>query len=1321
MPSPLSQLFQKTGGDSPAEVAGDEDLERGERLSAPKTPTASGYPTSPSRVYLPEIQNDPASKVTRTTTSSCGYLSHVRFNGQHGSAVQLPLMPSGPSRVIGYLPRTTCNGSSSLVFPTRLIMTSQHSQNASNGDLMGDSGPRCRSSSVSSTAFDGSLSLRPPFDPCKHGPALRRLETHGSLKTVPSSQHEVGALNRPAILSVGTRRELSEDDHAAALRDLHLRAAESQESAGLCELSDQQSGVDLPSPQTQYLPNTAYRPVVPSRGHFSKVVNLLNTSNNEGRQILREALPSSVYSSPNSEAINSSQVNQQALHRSQVPPVPPTPHQALSSKSARRETIALHAWPDLRSGDPSSEGTLEEDAIRRVARDIGAGAQGSGFCAHKPAHHLEEEREQQSLIGNPVSDAGQAHSIVQSPVSEGIDEYLWSPAPSVDGEEAPSAPHTPIPRHRPSDALRASPNSGLASDFHGGPSRSISQDDEHIHYRSGWPGNPGVMDSPLPHIDVLIPAGIFNLDSHLDFLSSSQQASTMGSREPSSMLFRYSGIITDGASSRPMSKIELEEGVLHSLEDRRKTALSMPNSMNSSIQMDRSTGFQQIHGEHEPNAGSEVFPFDRVQNPTADAGPGGSQTSSSLSTDRYGGNLSSHKARLGIHELPISRTRCHTPLLLFGKSAISGPGRSNPMLSPALGSATSVFDQNVRATRTKEPGRLPMALNSSDEQDWETVSAETEAHTHAFDSIAFDVKIHSSLTDNSDSGSLPLSKEMPYPLHSFKSHPILQPPVHPRLNYSFMLLKNSQTGDLVQVPEYKDASGTFLPNNNVSSQLVSSIRANSAYQHPSPLRFEHTHPLTSLPPIIRSIKPSVISGENIRGAVQQNYLESELSRSGLSEEVLGVKEKQSRNPLYKPTQDLIHIPRPALNYDQCVMDSNEQSPCQSSAWFSTVSKVTSTEPSLHEDGGNLTKAMARDGRGHMVSTPEQIPNRKVGSSLADASSPGANFSSSPVPLANSLIQSLDTLPSLGQRLHKQGIQHVSEFGSQLVLASFHKSLAKSSSCEDSGTPTSEIEDHSRSYSACGLRLQHCKPSPRRSRSSSESSSRLMDSPSVRKASAIKLLPSDGDAQQINSSRFLLRNPFLHMDEESSQYSHNQRNLIERRVRQPNVDDASIEISTTPSSTGSRPFVRDRVVHTDVPSPILDHPVYGRERPWNRIAPGPHRSRPPPKPLGPAFLLRPVARAESPHLHRIPHPPTAELLERHILLSRIYLVPSMMVPPIALLYGHGYMDGLMRLHTVGGIKGFRTTEKTIALCWGYGLSAICIFAVIIAMVLIPASA
>ena len=1302
MPSPFSQLFRKTGGDSPAEAAGDEDLECGHRLSVPHTPTPSGYQLPPSRVCLPEIENIRASTVPQTITSSCEHLSHVHFDGQHGSAAQLSLMPNGPSRVIGYLPRTICNGSSPLIGPTRLIMTSQHPLNASGGDCMGNSGPRCRSSSVSSTAFRRSLSLRPPFDPCKHGQALRRLETHGSLKTVPSSQQEVGALNRPAILSSGTRQEISEEYHAAAPWDSPPRPAERQASADLCEKPNQQSGVDLPSPPIQYLPSIAYQPVVSNQGDFSRVVNLPNAPNIKGRQSLREALPSSVYPLPESEANNSSQVPQQALHRIRVPP---SAHLALSSKSAGWEPIALHALPDLRSRNLSSKRMPEKDTIGRMVADFGAGAQGSEICADMPAHHVEEEEKQQRLIGNPISDARQAQTVVQSPMFESIDEFLWSPAPSVDGEEAPSAPHTLIPRHRSSDALRASPTSGLASESHDGLPRSISYGDEHIHYQSGSSG-------PLPHIDVLIPAGKIDLDSHSDFLNSSQQASTMGSREPSSILFRYSGIITDGASSRPMSKVELREGVLHSLGDRGKTALSTPSS---SSQADRSTNFQQIHGEHEPNAGSEAFPFDRVQNPTADSGPGSSQTSSSLSTDCFGSNLFGHKTRLGIHKLSTLRARCHTPPLLFGKSAISGPERSNATSSPALGSAISRFDPDSGATRPKETGRLPTALYSLDEQDWETVSAGTEARTHAFNSIAFDTKIGSSLADNSDSASLSLSKEMPYPFRSIKSRPVLQHPAHPRHNYSFMLLRNSQTGDLVQVPQYAYASRTCLPNDNASSQLVSSIHVNSTYQHPSPLQVEHTHPLTSLPPNICFTKPSVFSAESIHGAVQQGYRNSELSSSGLSEGVQGGNEKQTKNPLYKATQDVTCISRPAL-----VMDSKEQSR-QSSVWFSTISEVTSAEPSLPRNRELLTKIMVQAGKEHVDSTPEQRPNREVGSSLADASSPGFNFSSSPAPLACSAVQSLDTPPSLGQRLHKQAVQQESEFDSQHVLANFHKPLVISSKPKDSATSTSNLEGCSRSYSACGLRLQPRKPSPRRRRSSSESSSRLMDSPSAQKASAMEFLSSDRDAQQINSSRGSLRDPFLHADENFSQYNHNRRNLIERRGRQPKADDASIDSATTPSATASRIFVRDGVVHTDVPSPILDHPVHGRERPWDRIMQGPLRSRPHPKPQGPAFLQRTVARVESPHLHRIPHPPTTELLERHVLLSRVYLIPSMVFPPIALVYGHGYLDGLMRLHTAGGINGFRTTEKIIALCWGYGLSAICILAVVIAMIIIPASA
>lgn len=1245
----VSQLFRKNSGDFPAKPAGNEDLECGHRSLVPQTSTASGYLSSPSRAYLPETQSIHASTVPQTPTPSRQYFSQVQYNGQYGSTAQVPLTPSGPSKVVGYLPRTIYSGFPPFVGPTRLITSSQSqpSQNISSRDLVSNIGLHCRSTSISSITSHRSPSPTSPFDPDKHGQALRRLETHGSLKTIPSGQQESNALNRTSISWSEIGREIFEEDHAAGLGRSLLQRPKNQTSAGPYETVDQRSGMDFSPPLIQYLPDSVYQPDVLSQGDSPKVVNLPDPPKGEDGQTLREALPSFVFPLPNWEVDSSYQVTEQALSPCKAPA---NPHHALSSNSLSGESIAADASPDLWSKNQSS-GKMPE-----------------------------------------------------------IDEYLWSPAPSDDGQEAPSGPHTPVPRHAPLDALRASPISGLTSESHGGFSRSSDfEGNEHVHSRSGSSGNPCAIDSPLPHIDVLIPAGNIDLNSHSDLLSSSQHASTMGSCGSSSILLRYSGVVTDGASSRPMSETELKEELLHSLGDRAKTGLSILSSRDSSSEADHHTSSEQIRGDREPNARLEAFPLDRVRNISADAGPGSSQTSSSLSTDRYGGDPSGHKAHLGKHSLPSSRTRCPTPPLLFGKHAIREPEKSYASSMPALGNTFSRFDHNAEAVRLQETGRLPTALCSLGEQDWETVFAETEAATHAFNDIALNTKTGSSLADNSDSGTLSLSKETPYPFRGVKAYPVMQHPAHPRHNHSFVLLKNSQTGDLVRVPQYEYAPGGHLPNSNSSAQLMSRVRADSTYQHPPPLRVKHDHPFTSSPP--------TIGFEDLSATNIEDGFES-LS-SGLSQDVLEVKEKQTQNSLYKTNQDASRVCNPVVNQNQHTMDLKEQSH-QSSAWLSTVSEVTSSKPSLLGNGGTSAEMIVLNENRRVNGTPERGGNQEVGSSLADASSPGVNFSSSPAPLPSSPIHFPDTPPSLGQGSYKKAIRHGLGYGSQYRLGDFHESLARSFNREDSATSITNIEDRSRSRSVSGPRLEHRKLSPRRRRSSSESHSRLMDSPSAQKASALNPLSSDGHAQPVTSSGLLLRNPFSHSGDNDSRYDSNQHNIIERRGRQPKADDASVDDPTTPSSTESRPFVRDGVVHTDAAPPILNHPVYGRDRPWDLRRPGHPRPRPHRNPLGRPLFQRPVARTESPHLHRIPHPPTPELLDRHELLSRIYLISSMVLPPIAIVYGHGYMDGIMRFHTAGEINGFCNTKKTIALCWGYGLSAICILVIIIAMITISVS-
>ena len=1282
MPSPFRQLFQKTGKDSAADSAGNEDLECGHRSLVLQKRTTSGR-SSPHGVYLPAKPRVLAPAVPGSRTSSGKYIPNVHYDCQHGSTAELPLTPSGPSRVIGYLPRATCHSPRLLVTPTGLVMPSQQSQNPSDADRMASIRPQLRSSSVPSMAFRRSLSPRPPFDRYKPGLALQVLEAHGSSKTVPSSQWDGGALNPLTISRLVTRRETSEEDRAAEYPDSDLGQLESQILIHTGETSYQQMVSNLSLPQNQSPPDTVYQPVVLSQDDLSTTAHVPNAPTIEGGKILRDTLPSSVYALPSSEAQSSSQVTWQELHWSQVPP---KLNQTQSSNAFRLETVAVDPSPSLPSMNPSFEGILENDTSGRMTGIFGVGMENSEEYGHWPTVHEKKGKEKQRLVGNlALEHVRQVSAIIQERMVEGIDEFIWSPAPSDDGQEAPSVLHTSIPCHTRSDASLSSPTSRLASD-----------------------SNPGVFYSPLPQIDVLIPAGNINLNSHTNFLSSSQQASMVEAGKSSSILLRYSGIITDGASSRPMSEIELEEEVKNSLEYRAEFPPSMPSSMQSMSQVDHNTSSEQMRGEHEPDAGSGMFPHDRVQRLSADAGPGRSQSSSSMSTDCYSGNPSGYKARSELHMLPALRARCHTPPLLFG------PNRSNATSILALGSTIGRFNQNLEAVRSYETGHSPTNLYSLGEQDWETISAGTEAH------IASNAKTGSSLTDNSDSGSLSESKEVHHPFRSIKTRPVMQHPAHPRHNYSFLLLKNSQTGEFVQVPQYEYTSGGFLPNNNASSQLVSSIPAVNLYQYSSPLQTEHTHPLASSPPIIRFRKSSALNDENDRLWVHHNHLNSDFSSSGPSEGVQRVKEEQTQDLIYEMTEDVLNIPRPALNRDQPIMDFREQS-CQSSAWFSTVSDVMSSELSLPRNNGVLTKIRVQDSSEHVDDTLEQRLNQDIKSSLAGSSSLGASFSSSRVPLASSLIGCPDTSLCSRQRLYQYAVQQDLELDSQPILADFHRSLARSSTRESSAVSTSNTENLFSLYPACGLQPDHYNSLPHRHRSSSESHSRLMSLPSAQKAPVTSDLSSDSGAQQITSPESLLRSSFPRSDDNDSRYSRDQQNIFRRRDCQSKMDDAFIDDPTAPSTIESRPFVHHKAVHTNAPTPILVHPVYGNESPRDHFKPGPLRPRSHPRPLGPHLFQRPIARADSPHLHCIPHPTTTDLLERHVLFSRIYLIPSMVVPPIALVYGHGYMDSLMRLHTGGEIKGFRATEKTIALCWGYGLSTICIFAIIIAIIMIPAPA
>ena len=97
------------------------------------------------------------------------------------------------------------------------------------------------------------------------------------------------------------------------------------------------------------------------------------------------------------------------------------------------------------------------------------------------------------------------------------------------------------------------------------------------------------------------------------------------------------------------------------------------------------------------------------------------------------------------------------------------------------------------------------------------------------------------------------------------------------------------------------------------------------------------------------------------------------------------------------------------------------------------------------------------------------------------------------------------------------------------------------------------------------------------------------------------------------------------------------------------------------------------------------------------------------------MNRPIARAESPHLWRIPRPPTEEQLRYQKNFGRMVLYCCLLFPPVCLFYAAGYLDVLIDWSTRGDITEMPAFEKKIA--WfigGISFAALTVIAPIVAV-------
>lgn len=1015
--------------------------------------------------------------------------------------------------------------------------------------------------------------------------------------------------------------------------------------------------------------------------------------------------------------------------------------------------------------------------------------------ASDSTENSERQREGQAISAN-IEDDFSSHrrnpgkDTLQDLGTQNLDQFAWSPAPSDEGHSdvveqpqsilpAPSLPSElgvePLAFGRLSTADKENSES---FDSYGNTRNllRISSSSESIKQASS-----NAQSAVLPLVVNLSQAG----DLHVP-------QPRLGSREvpDPSIVHVPGGIISDSTSSRPISQVQLQQ----SLSDIVKT-LRAPTPSDSSSTADRQSGDRDAQ---ESDRRLVVSGFNNTPAHATDSGPGSSQTSSSLDNDHFVSEASGRRGRTGFYNKDSgARVRSPTPPLLFGRRRMLIPDEATSS-RPPLTRTNSRLARVTEAAGIRNDSRLGRAVANSSEKDWIT---ETDVKTNAEEiGVASTEMTGSSLADNSDSGSLSPSKHSRGDQLALIRRGVIQHPAHPRYNHSYTLQKNIQTGSLAAIPDYQSGAGSRIPNVNTTTptRLATNVEPNQGYQHPIPLRFGHPHPFKAPPPILTSIEGSPLSVKDGLPVIKEKTIVHEAVGAGTFDRPGQVENPRSPRSAHETGNELSRVREPPDGQITGVGVSKDHSQ-ESSAWVSAVDEDESGEYSLPTRSGSFGKVTVLVGKGNITGTPEGTGAREVGSSLADASSPGAKFSSSqalPIsspPRAKSVRnRALDrhtTDGSLGSsgriaseefdkrfrshRIHNRSSVYDNErnikphplhhlpphmrayrehlkhhnllppdamapvkrskyTSAQLNLFGFRgsssASAAQSTPLLRSAQPSTSRMDSDDPINWADAFRKHLPPlgpvnrlrqrSPRQHRTSSESESEdnIKASLSTERASALPIP---------NTQKYEKRRSGGAADRGGDDLESGTRQLgdIEQQDRQRRPLDSIADTS----SFRSVPILHDGIIYTDVPTPVQDHPFYGRDRPWDRQEQrnGP-QNRNGRDNHGYAryrhqdnghLPQRPEARAESPHLHPIPRRPTRETLRFEKYVSLMIAIICCIFVFMAPIFGHGYMDGVMMYVSSGRIEHFRPRDKVFVLVFGYTVFGVVIVGLPLGMILI----
>ena len=977
-----------------------------------------------------------------------------------------------------------------------------------------------------------------------------------------------------------------------------------------------------------------------------------------------------------------------------------------------------------------------------------------------------------------VEDCALRLSYYRTSDTPNLDQYAWSPCPSDDGREEIN----PIPdessltkpgshvQEDASDSNAVAPStSNDTSDSiesYGNTQKLLRLESQNSSFRTASKSDqPNAVLTSVQHLNI---AG----DLHL-----LGQGRSLGERNVSVRSFgRISGIISDGASSRPISEIEL----VNSLSDLVKENLKVPSMSDKSSQSGFYGTGSQERGFARHLAASMVSR--RTGDLVIDLGPGSSQTQSSSSQELPSVVIPGHKARAGFYKDPSSSlpspVRAATPPGLFGRRATGYSGESadsQPFdlqpsdLRPPLVRNNSRLAKAAAAAGIKEDGRLGRAMATSAEQDWVT---ETDAKTSGGNAAAAHPRssIGSSLADSSELDSRSTTDQTKQHQIHLQQSAMLQHPPHPRYNHSWSIHKNLQTGSLVFVPDYVSREGSRLPNVNANPQLRSFTNPGPSpeYQHPIPLSKAHLHPLSSSPQMTPS-RIELRENDQSNKSTQQKRMERDLTRSDFScitdEPDDGITDSVS----YQAHGSISGAREVADVRLRSESELHQASQYASSAWLSTVSKDQSNEPSLPVRASSFAKMTVLGEKGNLTGTPEGTGAREVGSSLADASSPGANLSSTPAILASSppyhgLSPTADESTPKSKSTNAVDLFHrfLGDSWPDFVGPRPHlfEDLSSSHQHDSFGYLNDRPDkkpgsghDDSPSHQARARKvqkhvlLQDAAMTSNPSRAISTSNVTVQAKPLVSPARMfeagsrdephvdwLKYLPATGrHARRRRSSseseRKTCQSPLVEKAsglQAASQVGHQKRRSAGTLLNRPHNKLHDVEIgANTPDLWKNTDHQREPFEQESLKLVVPPPP----SRPINTISSTSIVHRPPPGPQFPRDgalrrpasagnpYARPIASNTSPHLYHIPGKPDAAMTTQRLYYSRMWAIVCILCPFLGPLYGHGFLDGIMAWQSDGVIQGFRQQEKIAVLVYSYTFFGAVLIGLAVAMILV----